>query len=50
MRVMSKEIDEYCKKTIRETIKKKLEVNELDLNIVYDKTLWRNLIHVIDPI
>jgi len=27
------------RKTIRETIRKDLEVNELDLNIVYDKTL-----------
>jgi len=27
------------KKTIRETIRKNLEVNELDSNFVYDKTL-----------
>jgi len=37
------------KKTIRETIRKDLEVNELDSNLVYDRTLWRNLIHVDDP-
>jgi len=36
------------RKTIRETIKSDLEVNELDPNIVYDRTLWRNLIHVAD--
>jgi len=37
------------RKTIRETIWKDLEVNELDSNMVYDRTLWRNLIHVTDP-
>jgi len=37
------------KKIIRETIRKDLEVNELDSNLVYDRTLWRNLIHVADP-
>jgi len=36
------------RKTIRETIRKDLEVNELDLNLVYDRTLWRHLIHVAD--
>jgi len=36
-------------KTIRETIRKDLEVNEFDPNLVYDRTLWRNLIHVVDP-
>jgi len=25
------------------------EVNELDPNMVYDRILWRNLIHVADP-
>jgi hypothetical protein len=34
----------------RKTIRKDLEVNELDLNIVYDRTLWRNLIHVATPL
>jgi len=34
--------------TIRETIRKDLEVNELDPNTVSDRTLWRNLIHVAD--
>jgi len=29
--------------------RKDLEVNELDPNLVYDRTLWRNLIHVGDP-
>ena len=37
------------KKTIRETIRKDLEVNELDPNMVFDRTLWRHLIHVADP-
>jgi len=36
------------RKTIRETIRNDLEVNELDPNLVYDRTLWRNLIHVAD--
>jgi hypothetical protein len=40
---------ERPRKTIRETIWKDLEVNELDPNMVYDRTLWRNLIHVTDP-
>jgi len=39
----------YMLPTIRETIRKDLEVNELDPNLVYDRTLWRNLIHVTDP-
>jgi len=34
------------RKTIRETIKKDLEINELDRNMIYGRTLWRNLIHV----
>jgi len=37
------------RKTIRETIRKDLEVNELNPNMVYDRTLWCNLIHVADP-
>jgi hypothetical protein len=37
------------KKTIRETIREDLEVNELDPNMVFDRTLWRHLIHVADP-
>jgi len=37
------------RKTIRETIRKDLEVNELDPNLVYDRILWRNLVHVADP-
>jgi hypothetical protein len=37
------------RKTIRETIiMKDLEVNELGPTMVYDITLWRNLIHVAD--
>jgi hypothetical protein len=36
-------------KTIRETIKKDLHINELDKNMVFDRTLWRRLIHVADP-
>jgi len=38
------------RKTIRETIKNDLEVNELNPYLVYDRTLWRNLIHVANPI
>jgi len=34
------------KKTI---IRKDLEVNELNPNMVFDRTLWRHLIHVADP-
>jgi len=37
------------KKTIRETIRKDLEASELDPNMVFDRTLWRPLIHVADP-
>ena len=36
------------RKTIRETIRKDLDVNELDPNLAYDRTLWRHLIHVAD--
>ena len=36
------------RKTITETIRKDLEINNLDQNMVYDRTLWRNLIHVAD--
>lgn len=32
----SKDVEEYLKKTIRETLRKYLEVNELHLNIVQD--------------
>jgi hypothetical protein len=37
------------RKAISETIRKDLEINELDPNMVYDETLWRDLIHVVDP-
>jgi len=37
-------------KTIRKIITKNLEINELDRNMVYDRTLLRKLIHVADPI
>jgi len=37
------------KKTIREAIKKDLEVSELDSSLIYDRTLWHNLIHVAVP-
>jgi len=36
------------RKTIRETIRKNLEIIELDANVVYDRTLWCNLIHAAD--
>ncbi|KAL5154457.1 hypothetical protein HKD37_19G053815 [Glycine soja] len=37
------------KKTIREVIKKDLELNDLDRSMVLDRTLWRKSIHVADP-
>ncbi|KAG5024721.1 hypothetical protein JHK82_020622 [Glycine max] len=37
------------KKTIREVIKKDLEINGLDRSMVLDRTLWWKLIHVADP-
>jgi hypothetical protein len=37
------------KKNIRETIRKDLEVNELDPNMVFDRTLRNRLIHIADP-
>jgi len=37
------------RKTIRKTIKRDLEINDLDRNMVYDRTLRRNLIHVANP-
>ncbi|KAL5194660.1 Protein transport protein Sec24-like CEF [Glycine soja] len=40
---------ERPKKTIREVIKKDLELNDLDRSMVLDRTLWRKLIHVADP-
>jgi len=33
----------------RKIIMKDLEINELDQNMVYDRTLWRNLTHVAEP-
>jgi hypothetical protein len=41
---------ERLKKSIREIIRKYLEINELDQNMVYDRTLLRNLIHIADSI
>jgi len=37
------------RKIISETIRNDLEINELDPNMVYDRTFWGNLIHVADP-
>jgi hypothetical protein len=36
-------------RSIKETITKYLETNELDINMVYDRTLWCHLIHVANP-
>jgi hypothetical protein len=36
------------RKTIRKT-KERPEINELDRDMIYDKTLWHRLIHVADP-
>jgi len=33
----------------RETIKKDLEINELDIDMIYGRTLWCHMIHVADP-
>jgi hypothetical protein len=38
------------RKTIRETIRKGLEINELEKDMVFDRTLWHRLIHVADSI
>jgi len=43
-------MDLGLKETIRETIRKDLEINELEKDMVFDRTLWRRLIHVADPI
>lgn len=37
------------KKTIREVIKKDLEINDFDRSMVHGRTLWRKLIHVANP-
>jgi len=37
------------RKTIRETIKKDLEMNELEKDMVFDRRLRRRLIHVAEP-
>jgi len=37
------------RKTVRETIKKDLEINELEKDMVFDRTPWHRLIHVADP-
>jgi len=37
------------RKTLRETIKKDLEINQLDNDMVFDRILWCRLIHVADP-
>jgi len=34
----------------RKTIKKDLEINELEKDMVFDRTLWHRLIHVANPI
>jgi len=34
------------RKIIRESSRKDFEINELDTNMVYDRTLWCNLIYV----
>ena len=37
------------KKTISETIKNDLIVNNLSIDLIHDRPLWRRLIHVADP-
>jgi len=33
----------------RKTIKKDLEINEFDRDMIYNRTSWCHLIHVVDP-
>lgn len=44
----AKRDDGRARKTIRETIIKDVEVHELNSNMVYDRTLWLNLIYLAD--
>lgn len=37
------------RKTIREFIKKYPKINDLDRNIVLDRTSWKNFIYVSNP-
>lgn len=37
------------RKTIGETINKDLDINGLSIDMVHDKTLWRHLLHIVDP-
>lgn len=37
------------RKTIGEIIKKDLNANSLSIDMVNDRTLWHNLVHVADP-
>jgi len=37
------------RKTKIETIRKYLDINELDRNMVYKRALWHRMIHVADP-
>lgn len=41
---------ESPRKTTRETIMKYLEINELKIDMLYDRTLWCRLINVVDLI
>jgi len=36
------------RKTIRKIIRKDVEVNKLDPNMIYDRTIWCNLILVVE--
>ena len=37
------------KKTIQETIRKDLAINNLTVNMCKDRTCWRQLTHIADP-
>lgn len=37
------------KKTLGETIKKDSNVNDLSINMIYDRIIWRRLINVDNP-
>ncbi|KAF1899721.1 hypothetical protein Lal_00019851 [Lupinus albus] len=37
------------RKTISETIRKKLKINTLSVNMIYGRALWCRSIHIVDP-
>lgn len=37
------------RKTTSETIKRYLDINDLNINMIYDRKLWLHMIHITDP-